>query len=99
MYRELVSCGLRQVSRDCGSSNITCFRGPLLQGPDFQANSPATICRGAARKRLSSLRFLVLNQLPGYPLPAIFAATGFCIFDSTARGTRNKKGQKHGEQQ
>jgi hypothetical protein len=32
-----------------------------------------------------SLRFLVLNQLPGYPLPAIFAATGFCIFVSTAR--------------
>jgi hypothetical protein len=47
---------------------------------------PATICRGAARNRLSSLRFLVLNQLPGHPSRAIFAATSYPEFVSTARG-------------
>jgi hypothetical protein len=59
----------------------------------FGEVSPATICRGAAWKRLTSLRFLVLNQLPGHPLPAIFAATGLCISDSTLRGTRTKEGR------
>jgi hypothetical protein len=92
-FESSVSCGLQWIWQDCGSSNITRFCPPPLQYPDSARFPLRPFVAAQHGSVLSSLRFLVLNQLPGYPSPAIFAATGFRISIQPRAARAIKKGR------